>query len=90
MAQSWQSVPRRGDSRLAIVSALAILVSSCGRQQQETPGRPPSNDALSAINGGMGQLEQGDFDGAVKSFGKAIELDPKNGEAFRLRGVAYS
>ena len=39
---------------------------------------------------GKDQVLQGDFEKAIQSFSKAIEVDPENEEAYFLRGNAYN
>ena len=47
----------------------------------------PTNPEL-YINRGMARTNRKDFDGAIKDFSKAIELDPKNAHAYNGRGLA--
>jgi len=48
--------------------------------------RSPSDD----IRGGLGYSEKGQHDQAISDFTKALEINPRNAEAYINRGLAYS
>jgi tetratricopeptide (TPR) repeat protein len=48
-----------------------------------------AQDVKTHFNNGEKLGLQRDFDGAIKEFTEAIKLDPKNAEAYNVRGVTY-
>jgi tetratricopeptide (TPR) repeat protein len=47
-------------------------------------------DAQSAYHRGVAAASQKNYDGAIREFSKAIELDPNYADAYTNRGIAYA
>lgn len=62
--------------RLALFLLLPPMIAGCGTAFRGEQGR--------------GALERGDYDSAIADFSEAIAADPKDADAYRDRGLAYS
>lgn len=49
-----------------------------------------ADDAKALVEAGNGKYKAKDFDGAITDYTKAIEADPKSGDAYKFRGLAKS
>ncbi|MFL0251027.1 tetratricopeptide repeat protein [Clostridium neuense] len=75
---------------LLIVLVLSISISGCGHKDKETVvtsdmkkvAQKGENQVKKSIELGNKLLDNGDYDGAKKSYDKAIELDKKNKETY--------
>jgi tetratricopeptide (TPR) repeat protein len=68
----------RGMKRFALISALVLvstLLAGCGGD--EPPPWPPSDDAVAAMNRGLGLMEKFDYVPALEAFEEASRLCPK-------------
>ena len=70
---------------LLAVAWLSIL--ACGLTEEKSPD--PGKEAQKWIDQGMKQLQKQEFDLALSSFNKAIELEPKSAAIYNLLGLAY-
>jgi len=64
----------------AIVLLVAILPAGC---------RDRSDDAEAYCSRGFAHAEKGEYDLAIKDYGKAIDLNPDYALAYYNRGFAY-
>ena len=67
----------------AIAAALSLL--ALGSSVITAYANPLANNSF---NSGVDKYEQGDFQGAITDFSKAIEINPQDASAFLNRGVA--
>ena len=77
--QNILSMSRRTIAIAAALSVLALgslLISSCSN--------PLANNSF---NSGLDKYEQGDYQGAIDDFTKAIEIHPQNADAYYNRGT---
>ena len=70
------------------IGELGIVAGRIGREILERIS--PKSDDNSWFDQGCQQLERGDFEDALFSFEKVIELEPDNHEAWRKRGNALA
>src|SRR5450432_3459529 len=69
--------------RFCRVFLLALICcSACSRHHKTA--------AEAAFDAGINQCQSGDYAGAITSFNKSIELNPKNPDAYLNRGIAKS
>jgi Flp pilus assembly protein TadD len=68
---------------IVLIILMIILVTSCSVFQS------PGASAISFNEGGLRSLKANEFEKAVNSFTKAIEVDPKMGKAYEGRGEAF-
>jgi tetratricopeptide (TPR) repeat protein len=66
---------------LAVIAGLFVLPVFAKRRRKR---------ALPHLNDGLERHRTGDLDGAIKSYSKAVEIDPKFAVAFNLRGKAIA
>jgi superkiller protein 3 len=62
----------------SILLALALIVCGCG-----------GDNAEKYLQQGFGHFQQQQYDQAIQSYKKALELEPKNAAAYNMIGMAY-
>ncbi len=62
---------------------LTILAGCATTEQIE------ETDPIALLNQGIAFFKEGQYDRAIAYFNKAIELNPRNAEAYNNRGLAY-
>jgi tetratricopeptide (TPR) repeat protein len=73
---------------LSVLGVLSLfLLLGCGSSEEKpaTPGK----QAQEWLEKGMAQFQKQDYDAALASFNKAVELEPKSAVAYNMLGMAY-
>ncbi|MBM4286046.1 MAG: tetratricopeptide repeat protein [Deltaproteobacteria bacterium] len=71
--------------KTAIVAALVVwALLGCGQQTQD-----PGKQAMALIEKGAEHFKKKEYDLALESYKKALELNPKSAVAYNMMGMAY-
>jgi tetratricopeptide (TPR) repeat protein len=76
---------KRYASILLLVSL--ILFMGCGSPGEKTPSS--AQQAQAWLETGLAQFQKQDYDAALASFTKALEMEPKSAVAYNMLGMAY-
>ena len=76
--------------RLAKRLALALVVLLVGIVGIRGCGKSKEDQAVDAVNQGIGCLKSIKYDKAIYNFTRAIQLNPENADAYHFRGRAYT
>ena len=71
-------------SRRTTAIAAALSVLALGSSLNVVRANPLANNSY---NSGVDKYEQGDYQGAVADYTKAIEINPQNASAYLNRGI---
>jgi tetratricopeptide (TPR) repeat protein len=75
--------------RQVTIGLLTVLIALCAVVVARADGTPtPGGDANTLLQQGIDKLNNGDFDGAIADFDKAIAIDPTLEAAYVRRGNA--
>ena len=73
---------------LSVLMVLSLIIFlGCG-SSGEKPANP-GKQAQEWLEKGMAQFQSQDYDAALASFNKAVELEPKSAVAYNMLGMAY-
>ncbi|MGJ5632463.1 tetratricopeptide repeat protein [Nostoc sp. CALU 1950] len=83
--------PQKQDDKkllLVLTGIAGCITLGVGAWQLRLP-KPVSDAQQTLYQQGVNKYESGNYEGAVKDFNQAIELDPQNALAYNKRGDAY-
>jgi len=70
---------------LMVFSLLSLIACGGSGEKSQNPGK----QAQMWLEKGMAQFERQDYDAAIASVNKAVELEPKSAVAYNMLGMAY-
>ena len=73
---------------LSVLMVLSLFLSQGCGVSGEKPASP-GKQAQEWLEKGMAQFQSRDYDAAIASFNKAVELEPKSAVAHNMMGMAY-
>jgi len=75
--------------RIIIALFLGLFIAKPTWAQNENTKDPAKEASKEQVKAGVEKLQSGDYTAAIAIFNKAIELDPKNIDAFLKRAFCY-
>jgi tetratricopeptide (TPR) repeat protein len=70
-----------------LVAMCCLSLAACGASGEKSPGQ--EKQAQEWLEKGMAQFQKQEYDAAIASFNKSVEIYPKSAVAYNMLGMGY-